>query len=68
MACEVCGGEGRYPIIDSKGSHRYDIKCPECLGISDEELERRCAEDAAALARARAAVEKLRTHEAGEKQ
>jgi DnaJ-class molecular chaperone len=48
-SCEVCGGEGTYPIIDNKGSHRYDITCPECHGISDEEIERKCSEDRAVL-------------------
>ena len=48
-ACRVCDGEGTYPIICSRGSHLYDIKCPECLGISDEEIERKCTEDRAAL-------------------
>jgi hypothetical protein len=51
--CEICGGDGTYPIIDCRGKHRYDIKCPECLGISDAGLERRAAEDTAALAKAR---------------
>ena len=55
-SCEVCNGEGTYPIIDSKGSHRYDIKCPECLGVSDEEIERRCAEDRAVLEQALSAM------------
>jgi hypothetical protein len=50
--CEVCCGEGTYPIHNRKGKHVYDIKCPECWGISEEraaELERKCAEDAAVL-------------------
>jgi hypothetical protein len=47
--CDVCDGHGTYPIIGSKGSYRYDIRCPECFGISDEEIERRCAEDRKAL-------------------
>lgn len=47
--CEVCGGEGTYPIINMKGSHIYSITCPECFGISDEEIERKCAADRKAL-------------------
>lgn len=50
--CEICGGEGSYPIFDIHGSQRYSITCPECLGISDAEVKRRCDADAAALAAA----------------
>jgi hypothetical protein len=49
MTCECCEGSGFYPIISAKGSHLFDIKCPVCFGISDEELERRAQEDRAAL-------------------
>jgi hypothetical protein len=56
--CLVCNGEGTYPIINSKGSHLYDIRCPECLGISDEELEREAAEARAVF---EAAVAKSKT-------
>jgi hypothetical protein len=37
--CEVCGGEGLYPIIDSHGRERYSIKCPECFGSGEGEAE-----------------------------
>lgn len=47
--CAVCCGEGTYPIIDNRGSTLYYIKCPECLGISDAELERKAADDRRAL-------------------
>ena len=49
--CDVCCGSGTYPIIDRFGTTRYEIKCPECLGISDEELKAACDRDAALLAR-----------------
>jgi phage FluMu protein Com len=52
MACTVCNDLGTYPIIDRFGSTLYEIKCPECLGISDEELERKAPEDRAVLANA----------------
>lgn len=32
VKCDVCDGDGTYPVIDSKGSHRYSIRCPECFG------------------------------------
>jgi DnaJ-class molecular chaperone len=31
-ACDVCGGSGRYPVIDRHGRQLYEITCPECLG------------------------------------
>jgi DnaJ-class molecular chaperone len=34
--CEVCGGEGNYPIIDMHGTERYSIRCPECFGSGTE--------------------------------
>lgn len=49
MTCRVCDDQGTYPVISSQGAHLYNIKCPECLGITDEEIERKCAEDRAAL-------------------
>jgi hypothetical protein len=51
-ACEVCNGLGDYPIITITGRTLYYIRCPECHGISDEELERKCAEDRAVLEKA----------------
>lgn len=30
--CDVCGGDGTYPIHDMRGSQRYSIRCPECYG------------------------------------
>lgn len=40
MACEVCGGDGLYPIHDMHGRERFSIQCPECFGAgrSDEEI------------------------------
>ena len=57
-SCKVCCGLGTYPIIDRFGSTLYEIKCPECLGISDAEIERSCAEDRAVLEQALAAAKK----------
>lgn len=37
--CEVCGGHGDYPIIDSYGVERYCIRCPECFGSGEVEAE-----------------------------
>lgn len=37
--CEICGGDGVYPIISARGSHVYDITCPECHGSGDAEEE-----------------------------
>ncbi len=51
MACKVCNDLGTYPIINRFGKTLYEIKCPECLGISDEELERKISEDRAILAK-----------------
>jgi hypothetical protein len=48
-SCPICDGAGTYPIISARGVHLYDITCPKCLGISDEEIERRNAEDRKAL-------------------
>jgi hypothetical protein len=33
--CEVCGGEGFYPIIDKWGKERSCITCPECFGSGE---------------------------------
>lgn len=30
--CDVCGGEGTYPIIDQQGRERHLVTCPECYG------------------------------------
>lgn len=30
--CPVCNNSGYYPIINVRGRHLYDIRCPECLG------------------------------------
>lgn len=30
--CEVCNGDGIYPIIDRHGKELYGIRCPECDG------------------------------------
>lgn len=30
--CEVCEGEGTYPVMDKYGKHRFSISCPECFG------------------------------------
>lgn len=30
--CEICNGEGLYPVIDRQGFARYAIRCPECGG------------------------------------
>lgn len=39
--CEVCEGEGQYPIHARGGKHIYDIACPECdgSGFTDESAE-----------------------------
>ena len=39
IKCEVCNGQGDYPIIDNLGSHRYSIRCPECFGAGQVEEE-----------------------------
>ena len=43
--CDVCGGEGAYPIIDRYGKERHLITCPECYGSglceTDEEIAAR---------------------------
>lgn len=40
MTCEVCRGDGRYPVIDRYGRERYSIKCPDCLGSGEaDEVE-----------------------------
>lgn len=32
--CDVCyGTPGKYPVIDRFGSQRYEITCPECIGL-----------------------------------
>ncbi len=54
MKCEVCGGDGRYPIIDKHGYERYTIRCPDCLG-SGEADEEALAEDKAEADAERAA-------------
>lgn len=54
MICEVCEDLGTYPIIDAKGTHRYDITCPECFGINEEKrryYDQKCAEDSVLLER-----------------
>lgn len=56
MACDVCNDLGTYPIIDRFGTTRYEIRCPECLGVNNEELERKASEDQAALAQWQADV------------
>ncbi len=41
--CDVCGGEGTYPIMNMGGREVYSIECPECGGSGeeyDEEAER----------------------------
>lgn len=32
MMCNICGGEGQYPIINMNGREVYSIRCPECYG------------------------------------
>ena len=39
IKCEVCGGHGDYPIIDSFGTERYCIRCPECFGAGWVEVD-----------------------------
>lgn len=65
MPCLVCEGTpGYYPVIDSRGKHLYDIRCPECDGTGEtyeEFTERRQAEQdraryEAAMAETRAAI------------
>lgn len=34
--CEVCNGEGDYPIINNFGTTLYNITCPECDGTGEE--------------------------------
>lgn len=31
-SCEVCCGEGYYPIHNKHGREMYSIRCPECYG------------------------------------
>lgn len=45
MKCEVCNGQGTYPIISVQGSHLYDIRCPECFGTGDEEIKHKNTDD-----------------------
>jgi hypothetical protein len=33
--CEVCCGEGAYPVIDKWGKERFCISCPECFGSGE---------------------------------
>ena len=42
MDCDVCCGDGRYPVITRTGKELYTIPCPECggSGKADEEAER----------------------------
>jgi len=39
MSCDVCCGEGRYPIHNRFGSEVYSIECPECCGSGQMEAE-----------------------------
>ena len=54
--CLVCEGTpGKYPIINSRGKHLYNIACPECDGkgntFSEEDDEEREQELFATLQR-----------------
>lgn len=35
--CEVCGGGGYYPIFNIEGRELYQIRCPECDGVTLDE-------------------------------
>lgn len=42
LDCEVCCGDGRYPVITATGKQLYTIVCPECggSGFNDSEEAR----------------------------
>ena len=63
MKCEVCNGEGTYPIFDNYGQSRYSIRCPECYG-SGEADEEAIAEEKAEAAANRAADIQIRKYHA----
>ncbi len=56
--CDVCIGDGRYPIHNKHGREVYTIECPECCGTGEaaeedpEEVAAREAEQAVERARA----------------
>ncbi len=56
--CEVCGGDGWYPIIDMRGCERYNIKCPECFGDGEADEEAFAEEKAAAEAERAANIQR----------
>jgi DnaJ-class molecular chaperone len=56
--CEVCGGDGWYPIIDMHGCERYSIQCPECFGDGKADEEAIAAEKAEVAARNSAAIQR----------
>jgi hypothetical protein len=37
--CECCGGTRYYPIIDTYGTERFRIECPNCYGSGEEPEE-----------------------------
>lgn len=60
MKCDVCGGEGWYPIIDNNGCERYNIKCPECFGSGEADEEAIAQEKAEAAAERAAAIQRAK--------
>jgi DnaJ-class molecular chaperone len=39
MICEVCEGDGRYPVINRHGQELYTILCPECEGYGVDDVD-----------------------------
>jgi DnaJ-class molecular chaperone len=58
MKCEVCNGQGTYPIFDNFGQSRYSIRCPECYGSGEADEEAIAEEKAEAAAERAAAIQR----------